>query len=128
MNNLKVHHIGIKVRSIATLILSFEMLKIHISEIEDHPEVGLKIGCICLNNCIIELLEVTDEKSPMAKDPLGFNHIGLLSEDFFSFYQLVADNKEYVLVYDIFFNAQGKKIFFFKMKQEKDILYECMQA
>jgi methylmalonyl-CoA/ethylmalonyl-CoA epimerase len=63
----KVDHIGIAVRSIAEARGLYEALGLHVEEIEEVPQEGVRVAIIPCGGTRIELLEPTSPDSPVAR-------------------------------------------------------------
>jgi len=80
-----IDHLGIAVRSIEEARGFYEQLGLHIEEIEEVPQEGVRVAIIPCGACRIELLEPTTEDSPIAKfldrrGP-GLHHVCLATDD-----------------------------------------------
>ncbi|HVS14624.1 MAG TPA: methylmalonyl-CoA epimerase [Thermoanaerobaculia bacterium] len=81
----KVDHIGIAVRSIEEARGLWEALGLHVEEIEEVPQEGVRVAIIPCGGARIELLEPTSPDSPVARflerrGP-GIHHLCLGSTD-----------------------------------------------
>ena len=78
-------HIGIAVRSIDEGRRLYESLGLHVEEIEEVPEEGVRVAMIPCGDSRIELLEPTRDDSPIArfleKRGPGIHHLCLSSDD-----------------------------------------------
>jgi len=80
----KIDHLGIAVRSIEEGRKFYEALGLHVEEIEDVPQEGVRVALIPCGESRIELLEPTTPDSPIAKflekrGP-GIHHVCLSSD------------------------------------------------
>ena len=80
----KIDHVGIAVRSIEEGRKPYEALGLHVEEIEDVPQEGVRVAMIRCGESRIELLEATREDSPIAsfiarKGP-GLHHLCLATD------------------------------------------------
>lgn len=79
-----VDHLGIAVHSIAEGRKLYEALGLHVEEIEEVPQEGVRVAMIHCGETRIELLEPTTPDSPIAKflekrGP-GIHHVCLASD------------------------------------------------
>lgn len=81
----KIDHVGIAVRSIEEARKMYEVLGLHVAEIEEVPHEGVRVALIPCGESRIELLEPMSEDSPvakfLAKRGPGVHHICLGSDD-----------------------------------------------
>lgn len=81
----KIDHIGIAVRSIEEAKGLYEAMGLHVEEIEEVPQEGVRVALIPCGESRIELLEPTTEDSPIAKflekKGPGIHHLCLGSSD-----------------------------------------------
>ncbi|HEX2641942.1 MAG TPA: methylmalonyl-CoA epimerase [Thermoanaerobaculia bacterium] len=80
----KIDHLGIAVHSIEEGRKFYEALGLHVEEIEDVPQEGVRVALIPCGESRIELLEPTTPDSPIAKflekrGP-GIHHVCLSSD------------------------------------------------
>jgi methylmalonyl-CoA/ethylmalonyl-CoA epimerase len=80
----KIDHLGIAVASIEEGRKFYEALGLHVEEIEDVPQEGVRVALIPCGESRIELLEPTTPDSPIAKflekrGP-GIHHVCLSSD------------------------------------------------
>ncbi len=81
----RIDHIGIAVRSIEEARKLYEALGLHVEEIEEVPDEGVRVAMIPCGETRIELLESIADDSPVAKflekrGP-GIHHVCLASDD-----------------------------------------------
>lgn len=81
----RIDHIGIAVRSIEEARKLYEVLGLHVEEIEEVPQEGVRVAMIPCGETRIELLEPMAEDSAIAKflekrGP-GIHHVCLASDD-----------------------------------------------
>ena len=80
-----VDHIGIAVRSIAEARGLYELLGLEIEAIEEVPAEKVRVAMIACGDTHIELLEATDESSPIARfiarSGPGIHHLCLATDD-----------------------------------------------
>ncbi len=80
-----IDHIGIATPSIAETRRFYEALGLHVEEIEEVAEEGVRVAMIPCGGTRIELLEPTRDDSPIAtflsKRGPGIHHICLASDD-----------------------------------------------
>jgi methylmalonyl-CoA/ethylmalonyl-CoA epimerase len=81
----RLDHIGIAVRSIAEARKFWEALGLRVAEIEEVPSEGVRVAMIPVGEVRIELLEATNDNSPVArfleKRGPGIHHLCLASDD-----------------------------------------------
>ena len=81
----RIDHVGIAVRSIEEARGLYEALGLHVEEIEEVPQEGVRVALIPCGESRIELLEPTTEDSPiakfLAKKGPGIHHLCLGSSD-----------------------------------------------
>ena len=80
----KIDHLGVAVHSIEEGRKFYEALGLHVEEIEDVPQEGVRVALIACGESRIELLEPTTPDSPIAKflekrGP-GIHHVCLSSD------------------------------------------------
>ena len=127
MNDLALHHIGIKVPNIDLALGAFSSIGISCHEVVDCPEVGLRIACLALGNIEMELLEVVGENSPIAKDPPGFHHIAVATKDVDMQYQLMKESELCEVQGQIRRGLHNNRLFFFRLIENPGTLYECVE-
>jgi len=81
----KIDHVGIAVESIDEARGFYEALGLAVSHVEEVPQESVRVAMIECGESTIELLEATDESSPIAKfierrGP-GLHHLCLASSD-----------------------------------------------
>ena len=81
----KIDHIGIAVESIEKARGFYESLGLHVEAIEEVPQEKVRVALISCGESRIELLEATDDDSPIAKflarrGP-GLHHVCLGTDD-----------------------------------------------
>ena len=81
----KIDHVGIAVDSIAEAAKLYQALGLEIEAIEEVPAEGVRVAMIRCGESLIELLEATDEESPIARFLAqrggGIHHLCLASSD-----------------------------------------------
>lgn len=123
---MKIDHIGIKVSSIELARASYQRMGLTVQESILAPEVGLKIAFVSFEAFSIELLEVISQTSPIADSPEGFNHLAFLVEDIHQMFHHIAKHPSWSVVSDITQGLHGRSLFFFKMEETDEALYECV--
>ena len=126
MTEINIDHVAIKVANIENLRKAFEVLGIECGSTETYNEVGMKIAFLDTGENKIELLEVIDENSLVAKDKLGIHHIALYAKNIESMFNKMKESQLYNVMGEIRKGAHNRKIFFFKIKDD-DVLYECVE-
>jgi methylmalonyl-CoA/ethylmalonyl-CoA epimerase len=127
MKKCEIDHIGIKVSSIDNAVKAFEAIGIKCGKIETYDEVGLKIVFSDTGETKTELLEVINESSPIAKDRLGVNHVALQTDDVEFMFAKMKEDPKFKVFGNIRRGAQNKKLFFFRITEEEDVLYEYVE-
>lgn len=117
-------HIGIKVPFIKKTLNKYNLFIKTFDEIIEAKEVGLKIAIIQSGKINIELLEVTSTFSPIAQFPDGLNHLAFRVEDIEAYYEKIQKNAKFEIFLSLREGLNNKKIFFFKIKNSKNFLYE----
>lgn len=81
----KIDHVGIAVRSIEEARRFYEAMGLHVEEIEEVPQEGVRVAMIPCGESRIELLEPTRDDSAVAtfleKRGEGIHHLCLGSDD-----------------------------------------------
>jgi hypothetical protein len=123
-----IDHIAIKVSDLATVCQSLKKLGLICDNIEQYKEVGMRIASLGNPNeeTTLELLEVTDPSSPIINDPPGLHHLGLKVKNIEDTYEMMNNDAQYSIQGEIRQGAHSK-IFFFKIKGQEKILFECVQ-
>lgn len=63
----RIAHVGVAVRSIAEARRVYEALGLEVEAIEEVPQEGVRVALIPCGESHIELLEATDDASPVAR-------------------------------------------------------------
>ena len=123
-----IDHIAIKVSDLGTVCQSLEKLGMNCDRIEQYNEVGMRIAFLSNPNdeTTLELLDVTDPSSPIVDDPPGLHHLGLKVQNIEDTYEKMKNDTQYSIQGEIRQGAHSK-IFFFKIKGQEEILFECVQ-
>ncbi len=109
----RVDHIGIKVSNLPHIRQALENLGIPCSSIEKYDEVGLQIALLGKWETSIELMEVTDQNSPIAHDKLGLHHLALKTDNIEETYNKMKESSYYKLeggIHIFFSNAWNKDV------------------
>ncbi|CAN2040132.1 VOC domain-containing protein [Candidatus Magnetomoraceae bacterium gMMP-15] len=122
-----IDHIAIKVANLKDVCQAFENLGITCNSIEEYDEVGLQIAFLDTGENKIELLEVIDQNSPIVHDKTGLHHLALKTDNIEDTYNKMKQNDKFKVEGVIRKGAHDKKIFFFKIKTQKDVLFECVE-
>jgi methylmalonyl-CoA/ethylmalonyl-CoA epimerase len=67
MGDIELDHVAIAVRSIAESVSFYEALGLELTETEDVPEQGVRVGFLPLGETRLELLEPLGDDSPVAR-------------------------------------------------------------
>ncbi len=125
-----IDHIAIKVSDLAQVTQALENLGLPCKSIKKFSEVGMQIAFLAKGNVneetTIELLEVTDPSSPIVNDSSGLHHLGLKVTDIEETFFKMKKSNLYKVEGDIRKGAHSK-IFFFRIKGEEEILFECVE-
>jgi catechol 2,3-dioxygenase-like lactoylglutathione lyase family enzyme len=119
-------HLGVRVRDLKAAVAGFRSLGFEPEGVESHPEVGVDIVFLDAPGTLpIELLQVTDPKSPAASDDVGLHHIAIRCDHLESSYRALTENPLVRVVGEITTGAHGRRLFFFRIEGEP-ILFECV--
>jgi hypothetical protein len=123
-----IDHIAIKVSNLTTACQALENLGLTCKRIEQFDDVSMLIAFIgSLNNeTTLELLAVTDPSSPIVNDPCGLHHVGLKAENIENTYNMIKNDDRCRVESDIRKGAHSR-IFFFRIKGQEEILFECTE-
>lgn len=122
-----IDHIAIKVTQIEPLLSAFEALGMTCTSVAQYDEVGMRIAFLDSdNNTRMELLEVTRPGSPIVNDADGLHHLGVKVKDIEAVYRQMLENEKYRVMGPIRQGAHSR-IFFFKVKGQEEILFECVE-
>ncbi len=125
-----IDHIAVKVSDLAQVNQALENLGLPCKSIKKFSEVGMQIAFLGKGNVneeiTVELLEVTDPSSPIANDPSGLHHLGLKVTDIEEIFYKMKRSNLYKVEGGIRKGAHSK-IFFFRIKGEEEILFECVE-
>lgn len=122
-----IDHIAIKVSDIDSVCDDFSYIGYECSSVEQYDEVGMKIAFLGKGDSHLELLEVTDSASPIVDDPAGMHHLGLKVEDIDKAYGEMSRSERFLIEGSIRQGARGR-IFFFRLKSEREVLFECAES
>lgn len=122
-----IDHIAIKVQNLEPICRAFASLGVPCTDIEQYDEVGLKIAFLASGETAIELLEVTSQKSPVAHDKNGLHHMALKTDDIEKAHQGMKKNDKFRVEGEIRKGAHDRRIFFFKIKNMEDVLFEYVE-
>lgn len=124
----KLDHIAIKVTKLKEVSHVLEEMGLPCNSIEQHDEVGMRIAFLGNRNreTRLELLEVTDNKSPIANDKPGLHHLGIKVKNIEEAYNKMKESDCCHVLGNIRQGAHSR-IFFFKIKEQEEILFECVE-
>ncbi len=121
------HHFALKVSNAENAVqLLCSKGGIKANETAYFAEVGMQIGFVLYNGILIELLQPVDASCPIANDRNGLHHVAFEMDDIDLFHTQVACNPVVHEVQKIRKGREGR-IFFFSMKANPKIWYECME-
>lgn len=119
-------HIAVKVTDLSSVCRAFENLGFHCNSIEQYDEVGMRIAFLGDRETRMELLEVTDESSPIVNDKPGLHHLGIKVKNIEEIYHKMKESDLYEVQGNIRQGAHSR-IFFFKIKGQEQVLFECVE-
>ncbi|HLP47518.1 MAG TPA: VOC family protein [Candidatus Deferrimicrobium sp.] len=122
----QLDHIAIKVGNITELCRVFEDLGLCCTDIGQYDEVGMRIAFLGNSETHLELLEVTNKTSPIANDKAGLHHLGIKVKNIEEVYKKMNESEQFQVLGDIRQGAHSR-IFFFKMTEQEEILFECVE-
>ena len=123
----KFNHIAIKVSDAKNAVQQLCSLGgIKANETAYFAEVGMQIGFVLYNDILIELLQAVDSSCPITADSNGLHHIAFEMENIELFHAQIAHSQAVQVVQNIRKGREGR-IFFFSMKANPNIWYECME-
>jgi len=124
---LQFHHLALKVSDTEKAAQSlYSKGGFKAAETAYFAEVGMQIGFVNYNGILMELLQPIDPTCPIINDRNGLHHIAFEMENLDQFHSQVKDNPIFQEVQDIRKGREGR-IFFFRMKANPKISYECME-
>lgn len=121
-----IDHIAFKITDLSKVCQAFEKLGIPCKSIEKFSDVGMRIAFLGEGETHIELLEVIDQSSPIANEKSGLNHVALKVKDIDSFYDWMKKDDRYRIEVELRKGAHSR-IFFFRIVEQEDILFECVE-
>ncbi|MDQ1352990.1 MAG: methylmalonyl-CoA/ethylmalonyl-CoA epimerase [Acidobacteriota bacterium] len=122
----QLDHIAIKVTDLSSVCQALEQLGLPCTGIGQFDEVGMRIAFLGNRETHMELLEVTAETSPIVNDKPGLHHLGIKVKDIEGAYNKMRESDRYKVLGDIRQGAHSR-IFFFKIKGQEEILFECVE-
>jgi len=128
----KIDHVGIAVRSIDEGRKLYEALGLHVEEIEDVPQEGVRVAMIRCGDSRIELLEATRDDSPIAgfiarRGP-GLHHLCLATNEILEDDQRLRDAGFRVLREEPTRGAGGCWVQFVYPKSASGVLVELSES
>lgn len=124
---IRVHHIALKVsdtEKAAQMLYGKGGFKVE--ETAYFAEVGMQIGFVNYQGILMELLQPIDDSCPIINDKDGLHHIAFEMENLDKFHTQIRNIPIFQEVQDIRKGREGR-IFFFRMKANPSIWYECME-
>lgn len=122
-----IDHVAIKVERIDTVRAAFETQGYACTGIGRYDEVGMNIAFLVCGDSRLELLEVFSDDSPAADSPFGLHHIGIKAPDIEAVFKQMSRDDRYLVQGTIRQGAHAR-IFFYRIKDDTDTLYECVEA
>ncbi len=124
----KIDHIAVSVSNIEEIIKELEYLGLPNQGIKKFEQIGMKIAFIGNNETQIELGEVYSRsvKTPVIEGHKGLHHIAVKAEDIDLMYSTLKENSKYTIIGELRKGAHGK-VFFFKIKELENTLFECVE-
>jgi len=123
----KFHHLALKVSNAENAVhLLCSLGGIKANATTYFAEVGMQIGFVLYKGIQIELLQPIDASCPIADDSNGLHHVAFEMDDIDLFHAQVAYNPVILEVQTIREGREGR-IFFFRLKTNPKIWYECME-
>jgi methylmalonyl-CoA epimerase len=119
-------HIAVKVTDLSSVCRAFENLGLPCKSIEQYDEVGMRIAFLGDRETRMELLEVTDPGSPIVNDKPGLHHLGVKVKNIEEIYNKMKESDLYEVQGNIRQGAHSR-IFFFKIKGQDEVLFECVE-
>ncbi len=127
----KIDHVGIAVRSIEEARRFYEAMGLHVEEIEEVPQEGVRVAMIPCGESRIELLEPTREDSAVAvfleKRGEGIHHLCLGSDDVAADDGRLRDAGYRVLRPEPTAGAGGARVQFVHPKSANGVLVELSE-
>ena len=126
-----VDHIGIAVVSIEEARVFYESLGLTVAEIEEVPQEKVRVAMIPCGGTRIELIEATDDESPIAKfiasKGPGIHHVCLRSDDIDADDSTLRDKGYRVLREQPTVGAEGALVQWVHPKSTGGVLTELSQ-
>lgn len=123
---INIEHIAIKVADIPAMAEAFAALQFDCGKVRQYPEVGIDIAFLGYGETKIELLQMTDSASPISHDPYGLHHVALKTKDIEAIFDIVSKNDLFIVDSEIM-QGSCSRIFFFRIRTQKEILFECSE-
>lgn len=122
----QLDHIAIKVANLKEVSSVLEDMGLPCTSIKQHDEVGMRIAFLGNRETRLELLEVTANNSPIANDKSGLHHLGIKVKNIEEAFKKLKESDRCQVLGEI---RQGvhSRIFFFKMIEQEEILFECVE-
>ena len=121
-----LEHIAIKVTDLSSVCRALENLGLPCNSIEQYDEVGMRIAFLGDRETRMELLEVIDPGSPIVNDKPGLHHLGIKVKNIEEIYNKMKESDLYEVQGNIRQGAHSR-IFFFKIKGQEEVLFECVE-
>ncbi len=127
-----IDHFGIAVKNLKESIKNFEKaFGLKCGEIEEIKEQSAKLGMIPIQNVNVELLESTDDNSPIAKfinkRGEGFHHIAIRVDDIEKELKRLKKEKVQLINETYKIGAHGAKVAFIHPKSMHGLLVELVE-
>ena len=124
---IKFHHLAIKVQDAnKTAQVLCHRGGFKASETAYFAEVGMQIGFVNYKGILLELLQPVDTTCPIINEKNGMHHIAFEIDNLDEFHAQLRSIPIFGDVQDIRKGREGR-IFFFQMKANPNIWYECME-
>ncbi|TYB35219.1 MAG: methylmalonyl-CoA epimerase [Flexistipes sinusarabici] len=127
----KIDHIGIAVKSLEEAVRFYETLGVNVASYEEVPSQKVKVAFIKLGDSNIELLEPTNEDSPVAKfldkKGEGVHHLCYEVSDVFESLDVMKKDGMKLINEEPVKGAHGKLVAFVHPKSANGVLTELSQ-
>jgi methylmalonyl-CoA epimerase len=132
MNEMKIDHLGIAVKSIAEARKFYEALGLAVTHEETVAHERVHTAMLPIGESRVELLEATDEQSAIAKFILkrgeGLHHIAVLTPDIHAAMRELKQRGVRLVNEQIQRGAGGHEYFFVHPSSAGGVLVELVQA
>jgi methylmalonyl-CoA epimerase len=128
----RILHVGIATRSIAVVSEFYRLLGLRSDRTEIQKEDRVKIAMMPVGRSLIELIEPTDEKSPVAafldKRGEGIHHISLEVDDLDAILERLKKMNVQLIDREPREGAEGRRIAFIHPHSTGGVLVELCEA